>query len=173
MTVYFPDGVDAQGNESVVWVPVLADPTAPTIAELNAATSINISCSIRAFSPNAEQSTSEDIRHCSRETFENPGRVKWTIDDVEFIDDPQADPTGDYLHKSIERGDLGHIVRRRGFDAQTEPYAVGQKVTVFPVIAGQQIDQPVDASAEGSKFTYKQKFFISGPVVAGEIVAAA
>lgn len=166
MTVYFPEGVDSQGNESVIWVPAIANPAAPKLTELNATGSVNISCAIRGFSPESEQGTSDDIRLCSVETFENPGRVKNSIGDITSVYDPQAvDGAADNKHyEAMVQGAQGFLVDRRGLNARTAALAIGQKVDVYPVTLGAQRRVALDPTAEGGKFEVIQKPFISGPV---------
>lgn len=174
MTVYFPEGVDAQGNESLLWVPAIADTSAPKLTELTATGAVNVSCAVRGFSPTAEQGTSEDIRLCSTESFENPGRVKNSIDDLDYVYDPQA-ADGSTTNKHYEvlvQGAKGFLVDRRGFNAQTEALAVGQKVDVYPVTLGAQRRKAVDPSAEGGKFEISQKPFVSGPVAKDAVLVA-
>lgn len=172
-TVFFPTGVDAQGNETVIYVPTLADPTAPTVAELTGAGAIDLSCALRGFEPQAEQGSTQDIRLCSRETFENPGRINRSINDITYVYDPQAasGAAGNKHYEALEEGTIGYLVDRRGLDARTAAVATGQKVDVYPVKLGAQRRVPVDPSTEGSKFEIMQKPFVTGPVILDAVVA--
>lgn len=166
MTVFFPEGVDAQGNESVIFVPDLADPTAPTVTELTGATAINLSCALRGFEPTAAQASVQDIRLCSREVYESPGRVTPTINDITYVYDPQAAGQADATnahYDTLVQGITGYLVDRRGLDARTVDILADQIVDVYPVTLGQQRRVPVDPSAEGGKFEVIQKPFVTGP----------
>lgn len=176
MTVYFPEGVDAQGNESVIFVPTLANPEAPTVAELTGATAINLSCALRGFEPGADQASVPDIRLCSREQYESPGRVTPTIGDITYVYDPQAagaDDPENIHYDTLKQGVSGYLVDRRGLDARTVAVLAAQIVDVYPVTLGAQRRVPVDPSAEGGKFEIVQKPFVSGPPAFDAAVVAA
>lgn len=166
MTLYAVEGVSTQGNETVIYVPTLATPGTPKLTEVGAAvaTALNLGFALRGFAPNAEQGTSEDVRLASVQTFESPGRVKPTIDDVTYVYDPQAVDQADNIHyDTLKPGVTGFLVDRRGIPATTAP-AVGQLVDVYPIQCGAQRRVAVDPSAEGGKFEIIQKFFITGTV---------
>src|SRR5690242_12907578 len=96
MSATFPTGVAANGNVKVVWVNTIADPTAPTATELNAAGAVDLSCVLTNFGTGYSQDTTEDVRICSTQTFESPGAIKYSMDDIEYIVTPQDDsPTGE------------------------------------------------------------------------------
>lgn len=169
MTLYAVEGVSTQGNETVIYVPTLAVPSAPDISsEVGSAvaTALNLGFALRGFSPSAEQGTSEDVRLASVQTFESPGRVKPTIDDVTYVYDPQApaDTDENAHYETLKPGVTGYLIDRRGIPATTVP-AVGQLVDVYPIQCGAQRRVAVDPSAEGGKFEIIQKFFITGTVL--------
>jgi hypothetical protein len=177
MSVSFPEGVVAQGNELVTYVPTLTDPEAPTVDELTGAGAVNLSCYLRGFEPNAEQAVVQDIRLCSKETFETPGRVTNTINDLVYVYDPQdagaeTPGSGNLAYHALAEGTTGYLVVRRGLDAQEVAYAADQVVDVYPVHMGAQRRVPVDPTSEGSKFETTQKAFITGPVHKDKKVAA-
>src|SRR5690349_8946165 len=94
MSAAFPVGVAANGNVKVFWVNTIADPTAPTATELNAG--IDLSCALTSFGLGYSQDTTEDVRICSTQTFQSPGAIAYTMDDIEYIVTPQDDsPTGE------------------------------------------------------------------------------
>jgi hypothetical protein len=168
VTLYAVEGVSTQGNETVIYVPTLADPAVPDVSsEVGAAvaTALNLGYAFRGFSTTSEQPTTEDIRLASVQSFESPGRVKPTIDDVTYVYDPQAPAdTADNVHyETLKPGVTGYLIDRRGIPATTAP-AAGQIVDVYPIICGAQRRAPVDPSAEGGKFEIIQKFFITGTV---------
>jgi hypothetical protein len=92
MTLYAVEGVSTQGNETVIFVPTLANPSAPKLTEIGAgvSTALNLGYALRGFAPSSDQGTSDDIRLASTQTFENPGRVKKSLDDITYVYDPQA-----------------------------------------------------------------------------------
>lgn len=161
MTLYSVDGVSAQGNETVIYVPTIGTITAPTVAELTGSSALNLGYALRGFAPNSEQGTSDDIRLASTQTFENPGRVKKSIDDITYVYDPQA-ATGTTSNKHYETLKLnvkGFLVDRRGVPATTA-VAANQVVDIYPVQFGDQRRVAIDPSAEGGKFEIIQKPFV-------------
>lgn len=163
MTLYYPEGVSTQGNETVIFVPALTNPAAPTVAELTGSSAINLGYALRGFSPNSEQGTSDDIRLASTITYENPGRARVTLDDITYVYDPQAVvPTATNKHyETLKDGVTGFLVDRRGIAAANAVIA-GQKVDVYRVTFGPQRRTAVDPSAEGGKFEVTQKPFVTG-----------
>lgn len=163
MSLYYPEGVSTQGNETVIFVPALSNPAAPTVAELTGSSAINLGFALRGFSPNSEQGTSDDIRLATTITYENPGRSKLTLDDLTYVYDPQAVvPTATNKHYEIlKQGVTGFLVDRRGIAASTAVVAT-QKVDVYRITLGDQRRAAVDPSAEGGKFEITQKPFVTG-----------
>jgi len=168
MSVYYPDGVDAQGNEAVIFVPTIADLDAPTVAELTGASAVNLSCALRGFSPGGDQGSSDDTRLCSVQQFESPGRFAPSIDDWNYVYDPQAEEdTPENKHYEVLKGGVkGFVVDRRGIASGMDgvPVAADQKVDIYPVTLGEQRRAAIDPSAEGGKFEITQKPFVTGPV---------
>jgi hypothetical protein len=143
----------------------LATPTAPKLTELNAVTSVNVSCFLSGFQPQGSQDSAEDRRLCSEQIFEDPGDVAISIDNIEYVYYPQS-TAPDPLNKAYEilqNGVAGYLVDRRGLNARTAALAIGQKVDVYPVRMGEQFRQAVDPSAQGGKFRISQKAFVTGP----------
>lgn len=167
MTLYAVEGVSTQGTETVIYVPTLANPAAPKLTECGAgvATALNLGYALRGFSPQAEQGSSEDVRLASVQTFENPGRIKPSLDDITYVYDPQAPAlTASNKHyETLKPGVKGYLIDRRGVPATTAP-AIGQIVDVYYVQFGAQRRVAVDPSAEGGKYEIVQKPFILSTV---------
>lgn len=163
MTAVFPEGVVAQGNGAVWFVPAIADVNAPTVTELNAGW--NISCAVDGFSPGGDQGTSTDIRYCSTQQFEIPGRQTVTIDAIAYVYDPQEPDNVEMYeyYTELTPGRKGYMVNRLGLPFDT-PAAAGQFVNLYPVTLGARNDVAIDPSAEGTKIKVSQKPFVSGPV---------
>jgi hypothetical protein len=166
VTLYTVDGVSSQGNETVIFVPTIGTLTAPTVIELTGASALNLGYALRGFAPNSEQGTSDDIRLASVQTFENPGRVKKSIDDITYVYDPQAVvPSASNKHyETLKVNVKGYMVDRRGVPATTA-VNTGQIVDIYPVQMGDQRRVAIDPSAEGGKFEIIQKPFVIGLVV--------
>lgn len=175
MTVVFPEGISQEGNIRVVFVPVIANPEAPTIAEITSDDSVDLSCYItNEFGINREQSTGEDRRLCSKEVFQTLGRVTNSIPATEYIYDPQA-PEGEPDNRAydvLKQGVKGHLVVRYGLDAREVDWAAGQKVDHVPVECGVQVKLGNSGSDEFAKFRIQQMFAVSGPLEEDAVIAA-
>lgn len=173
-TLQFPASVAALGNETVLFLPAVADPTAVTLTEVNAVGAIFLSCASRAFDASMTQAKTKKYRACSKQGFDQLGRVDWTIAPITFIDDPQAlDTSVDYLHKSIVPDTTGHLLRRRGLNSapgEFVPFAVAQRYQLFPAKAGERMDNAVNPEEDGQEFEYMQEFAVTGPVIRGALV---
>lgn len=161
-----PPGVSADGSVLVAFVPAIGNPSAPTLAELNAATALNISCylSTGSFKPGANDETATDERLCSKQVFETLGQTTWTIDNLEYIYDPQNPSSlSNKAYAAMKRGTHGYLVVRWGKDLEEFPeFAAGDVVDVFPVSLGSQVKQPPE---KNSKLKVQQKPVVTGPVV--------
>lgn len=173
MTVVFPDGVRSRGNESVIFVATIADPEAPTVAELTAVTSVNVSCFLTGFAPQVSQESAEDIRLCSEQIFEDPGDVQVSIDNIEYVYYPQATAPAatNKAYELLKNGTTGYLVDRRGLNARTVAIAAAQLVDVYPVRLGEQARMPLDPGQQGGKFRITQKPFVTGPYYYDSVVA--
>src|SRR5688500_1435637 len=174
MTVVYPEGVRARGNESVRFVTAIADPLEPTVAELNAVTGVDLSCFLTGFAPATTQESAEDRRLCSQQVFEDPGDVAVTIDNLEYVYYPQAAPATpeNKAYEILKLDVVGWLVDRRGLDARTVDYAAAQIVDLYPVRMGVQGRLAVDPSQQGGKFRISQKAFVTGPYYYDSVVAA-
>jgi hypothetical protein len=160
MSALFPVGVAANGNVKVVWVNTIADPTAPTATELNAAGGIDLSCVLTSFGTGYSQDTTEDLRICSTLSFESPGSIKYTMDDIEYIVTPQDDsPTGENKAAiQLTPGEVGFFVFRWGTDYSTA-FAADDVVDVYPAALGGS----AKIYERNSKIRAKQGVIITAP----------
>lgn len=162
----------ADGNMSVLLVPEVADPAAPTVTELTAAGVVDISCYLTSdgYTPGLDEQVVNDERLCSTQVFEQPGRHSRTLD-VIYIDNtnsPNA-TTDNEAKATLIPGSTHYLVVRTGLPFD-DPYAADQEVEVTPIKAGQYRKQPPEAN---SVLKIAQKLFITGPVVTGTVVAGA
>lgn len=177
-SLYFPEGVSAQGNESLLWVPAITT-TGPKMTEINAAGSLLVTCAlVTGFQPGSDQSSSEDTRMCSTQVFQVPGRISHTVGDLDYVYYPQAIAAAEpkNLHyETLVAGAVGYFLDRRGLAAGTSgavAWAIGQKVDIYPVQLGDQSRRAMDPTAEGEKFRIVQKVFVTAPVVYDAIIVA-
>ena len=175
MTVVTPDGVQAEGNVSVVFVRGgCANPALPTLAEI--AGGVDLSGYIKggSFTPTAEQNTGDDRRLASRETYQVLGRVTRGFDDVQVVYSPQ-DPTNalgqNAAYKILTEGNVGDIVIRWGIDADTA-YATTQKVDVVPIECGAIRKVGPAENDEFARLVFSQKWGVTGPASIDATVSA-
>lgn len=150
----------ADGNVKIAWVPTIADPTAPTAAELVASGVVDISCYLTAdgWTPGGSQATVTDDRLCDVQTYAQPGRTTRTLA-LRYIENPGSS-TNNKAVTTLIAGTAGYFVERRGLAFDTA-FAATQKVTVWPVKMGLQIPQP---PAANSVLSTAQEVFPIGPV---------
>ena len=163
MSATFPLGVPADGNVKVVWVATMADPKAPKLTELNAASTLDITCGVvgGGFTTSTDVQTLTDERLCSTQTFEDVGTFTYSIDEIEYIITPQdVTPTGENkIYTTLVPKSVGFIVVRYGKAFDTT-FAVGDIVDVYPVKLGPQVKS---APERNTKLRAKQKPYVIAP----------
>lgn len=150
----------ADGNVAVWVVPAIADTAAPKLTEVSAVGAVDLSCYLTSdgYTTSLDQQVIADERLCSVEVFEQPGRVTRGLD-VIYIDNTNSvnEATSNKAKDTLIPGSVHYVVVRRG-KAFDEPFAVGDKVTVTPVKAGEYNDMPPEAN---SVLKTGQKLFIT------------
>lgn len=161
--------VPADGNVAVWLVPTIANTSAPTVAELGSGVVDDISCYLTSdgLNPSLNEQTISDERLCSTATYEQPGRSQRSLD-VTYIDNTNT--ADDNLAKeTLVPGQAMYLVIRRGVAFDTAVAATTQKVSVWPIKAGQYNDLPPEAN---SVLKTSQKLFVTGEVQTDVAVAA-
>ena len=152
----------ADENVSVILVQALADPDAPAVDELTGGTVVDISCYLTSdgYNPGLDEQVISDERLCSKQIFEQPGRNSRTLS-LTYIDNTNSAnaATDNKAKETLEPGVDLFLVGRRG--VKFEPYAVGQKVWVWPIKPGEYNDLPPEAN---SVLKTTQKQFVTGSV---------
>lgn len=161
-------GTGADGNVKVVFVPAIADTSAPTVTELTATGAVDVSCYLTAdgWTPGLDEQTVTDERLCSTATYEQPGRSQRSLD-IKYVENP-GDDTNNKAATSLTKGTKGFFVVRRGPEQSTE-FAEDDVVDVWPVTMGAQAKQPPEAN---SVLQIAQKAFVTGEVQQDVTVAA-
>lgn len=173
MSVIVPPGVSSDGMVKVSYVPAIAG-EAPTIAELNALTAIDLSCYLTrtGFAPNASENTATDERLCSKQVYEDFGTVTYTIGDLVYVYDAQdlVDTEGvNRAYLELKRDTVGFLVVAWGKEA-TEEWAAGDVVDIYPVKLGVQRKQQPESN---SKLKVAQRPYVRGEVREDQVVLAA
>ena len=161
----------ADGNEKVLLVPAIADPSAPTVGELTGAGVVDISCYLTGdgYTPSLSEQTIADERKCSRQTYEQPGRSQFGLE-VVYIDNTNApnSATDNVAKETLVPGAAQYVVTRRGKDFE-DAIATGDKVTVTPIKPGKYNEMPGEAN---SVLKIGQKLFVTGEVYTSVAVVA-
>lgn len=165
MVAYFPTGKKAEGNSKVVYVATLASPTAVTVAEATGGTDVSNFITGGNWQPSADQAKGDDRRHGSKATFEQLGREKWTIANLEYVADPQAAPAdpNNEAYETFKSGITGYFLHRVGLDVDTDA-AASQKWDVYPIEFGSQVKTPLAEDDEFALITVTQTVAVTGPV---------
>ena len=156
-----PQSLPADGNLKVVWVPALADPSAPTVAELTAAAAIDLTCFLTGdgYDHGIEQAASTDDRLCSRQTFEQPGSITDSLS-LTYVFRAQAAATADRAYGTLKPDILGFVIARWGKAFELPPVA-GDVVDVLPTACGVQMKQKPERNA---RLKAMQKMFVTDTV---------
>lgn len=139
----------ADGNVKVSLLTEMAG-AAPTLAELNAATTVDISCYLTpdgfAFTP--EQATISDERLCSTQTFQKPGRKSFTLalTGIDNTNSPEYEADYNEMADTLTEGAHRVAIYRAGLPYD-DAYAAGQKVRVIPFSVGMKQELPPEANS--------------------------
>lgn len=177
MTVVYPEGTGVQGNIAIKIVMDIANLAAPKLAtELNAASSLDISCYLYANGWNPSITTSRVTaprRLCTRQQLQQFGADTYELADLVYSYDPQeddADPANEAL-ATLAKGLEVYAVERLGLDARDTAWAVGQYVDIHPIRLGEQ-GRAGDPTDETSEFQIVQSVIYTAPPVRRSIIAA-
>lgn len=154
-----PESVVSDGNVLTLWVPTIADPDAPTVAELTAGSVLDVSCYFTdaGWNPNLSEDEATDNRLCSRQNYGKPGRQKIGMPLI-YVSNP-ADPAEDEAALTLLERTNGYFVDRRGVPFE-DPIAAGDIVTVFAVTLGAQADSQPTAN---TPLTVMQQAYLRPP----------
>lgn len=162
----FPAGVNAQGAVKVIWVESIANTAAPSLAEINAGTSLDLSLTMYegGWQPGVTANkVSAKRRLASRKVYEKFGTTTETLGDLQYAFNPQgaAGSDGKKAYEALTEGSTGFFVERLGLDAETVDAAVDQFVNVYPVVLGPQTISG-DTADESAEFQVTQPVGITG-----------
>lgn len=152
-----PQLVTSNGKDSWFFVPAIANKTAPTIVELNAAAGLNISCYLFAefegVTPNTGKVTLPRLL-CEVNQYEANDVTTFTAGDLDFAMAPQAAAAtdGKKAWDKFKAGGLsGFLAQRQGVVAdQSAPEATaGQFFNIIPVDIGKAIPGKTSVGADG------------------------
>lgn len=165
-----PTSIPADGNLKVVWVPTIAIPGAPTVAELTGGTVVDLSLYLTGggFTPSTDEQAVADPRLAARQNFERRGRYTDGLSLMYVFQGQSLAASDNKAHSTLTPGATGYIVARWGADYSVA-LAAADVVDVYPAECGVQVKQ---APEENGVEKIAQKIFIRGAVQRDVAVAA-
>ena len=170
-----PNGVNVQGAVKVVWVQTLTNPASPSLAEVNASSSLDVSLMLYegGWQPGVTANkVSAKRRLASRKVYEKFGTTTDTLGDLQYSFDPQSASGADgrKAYEKFAEGATGYFVERLGLAIETD-MAVGQRVNVYPVVLGPK-SPPVDTADEAAEIQITQPVGITGATQLDKAIVA-
>lgn len=159
MTSTVAQGVVSDGHGLVLWVPAIADPKAPTVAELTAPGVIDLTYLLFAdgFDHQIDVTTFETTRYTLAQIMEHEGTRKDSI----TLKYPIEGKDSDVARIALARGATGWIVERLGTPNE-DAVADGQYLSmVAPARTGIQKKLPV---AQNTEIGLEQALYPTGTV---------
>jgi hypothetical protein len=152
-------GVASDGNGLVVFVPAIANPAAPTVAELTGGTVKKLTYGLTpdGFRHDSTIATITSGRYTLAQVLEIDGQITDTLE-VQYV--YTNDDTEDVVRTTLTPGVEGFIVHRLGY-ANEDEFAADQKVDVVPVKASIQRRVAPTANTE---LSIVQKLNVTGRV---------
>lgn len=170
MPLTIPPGVDAEARINAIFSPT----NSLSAASLSGATAVELTCYLTkgTLGMSADTETGTDERECTSQVFEVLGKTTWTVNDLEYVWEPQAAPSSptNKAYDTLKKGTTGFLVLRFGKDVDTAP-AVGDKVWQIPVTLGAQVPKQREGNA-AEKLKITQKVVVSGNVVQDAVLIA-
>jgi hypothetical protein len=159
MALTIPPGVDAAGRRNAIFIPT----DTLSVAELTGPTAVDVICYLSkgTFGEGAETERGKDERECDTQVAEVFGTTTVTLNDLEYVWEPQADaasPTNK-AYDLLKEGTTGFIIVRYGLPSG-DALAADQTVDQYPVTLGRQNRKTPEGGAA-------EKFKIVQPVVVG------
>lgn len=164
MTVIFPDGIQQEGNTSVAVIQTMASPGVPSMAtDIGAASTVIVSCYLYSggMPTKTVNKGTRPRRVCSKSDKQAFGVKTYDITDLQYVYDPQALITAavNKARGALTEGSTVFVLIRRGLDAQTSAFAIGQKVDVWKVTLGPQ-NKTTTGDGEFDEFTITQSVIV-------------
>lgn len=159
------------GNYKAVLIPIAADLKAIKLTEANAAGAVDLSCYLTGdgLAITVDEQSITDERLCSRQTFEQPGRVQYGAE-LTYIDNTNGPYETEHnkAKEALTQGATHVLVTRRNV-AFEEDFKADEEYNAYPVKAGVQREVPPEANSVSRSTS---KLYITGDVVVGGKFAA-
>lgn len=155
-----PLAVSTNGTVTAKFVTAIGNPAAPKLTEINAVSSVDLSCYLTGDGLNTDTSenTTEDPRLCSKQVFEARGDFTDTLE-ITYVFNPTS-PDDDEARIALPPGTVGFVALRWAVDSE-DPFATTDLVDIYPVEAGAQRK---NTPARNGVHKITQKLFVTGTV---------
>ncbi len=176
MTIMMPEGTPTLGAVKVKAVVSITDTAAPKLAtEINAVTSVDVSCHFLADGWMASAETSKQTkkrRLCSKKDTEQLSVTSYRVAALKYVHNPQtADASaGNEARQALKEGLKLYFVERQGKDAQTAPFAVADRVRTHYLVLGPQIEMD-DRDENGEFYVMQEVAYVTADGPKAGIVA--
>lgn len=164
-------GLVHDGMYRVTWVPSIVNLAAPTVAELNHASAIQLECQITpdGLSRDASDETVDTSRLCSTFNTTQVGRTGFEVSLTLVRLDEREDDVIDEAYDTFRKGVRGFLVVRDNISADVA-WAAAQVVEAYPVQCG---TRSKSAPAANELQTFTIPFNVTGdPELYGTVAAA-
>jgi hypothetical protein len=173
MTAEIPEFVTAEGNVKAAFVTTIANLAAPTATELNAGQDISHHLMPDWDGPGGEQSTGDQRRFSSRQTFQVLGRTSRNVSPISYTYLPQMLGTpgsdGNEVYEALVPGTEGFLVTGYGVDPDGV-WAASDVVDILPVECGERF-KGARGEDEFAPLTVMQSFGVKGVITEDSEVA--
>lgn len=154
------EGFGYEGNGTVLWVPTIANPSAPTVAELDAGTPITYDLyGATGYSLEPSETRRPITRYTLDQELDAEGTIKYTLT-LLYVFNPET-PTDAETTIGV-RGTSGFIVHILGYENGFDIAADTVLTDVVPVRTGRSFPVPATANTEAHKRTQ--------PSIIGEVL---
>lgn len=170
MPLTIPPGVDAAGRRNAIFTPT----STLSVATLTGATSVELICYLTkgSLGVSASQERGKDERECTTQVFEVLGNTTWSVDDLEYVWEPQAAALAatNKAYDTLKKGTTGFLTIRFGL-ANDAALVAAQKVWQFPITVSDQVPKKPDGAA-AEKLKIVQAVVVTGNVVQDGVLVA-
>lgn len=162
-----PTGTPSDGRGLVLFVPTIANPAAPTVAELSGGTVVKLTYSITG-DGYARTTTINEVtanRLTLRQTLQYDGTEVDTLS-ITYV---YTNTEDDVVRIALPQGTSGYICERWAV-LNEDPIAAGDIVDIIPVTASVSVK---NAPVANQELTRTQRLNVTGPVQRDVVVVAA
>lgn len=159
-----PASVGAEDNLRIKFVAAIANVATPTVAEWEGGDDVTYSLTPDGWQPTQDQAVTVDDRLTLAQALERPGKKTKSLT-LRYVYGGATEPAAD----ALVEGTAGYFIVRPAVANETAA-AAGQKVTIWPVLTGEQVEE---APAANGVFTISQKCFVTGAVTPRVALVAA